>query len=83
MKSEIERIVRLMSKVDEVEIENDMEEIKNAGFKTYDDYKFIKHIKERFNNFLTYVEKSDGLDERIPFIQKTFAYIYLLEKENK
>ena len=81
MKAEIDRIINLYNKLDEIEIEN-TKTITDAGFKDQDDYDFIKSINETFDNFMQYIEEWDGLEERKPTILRTFVLIKLLKKEN-
>lgn len=78
MKEEIERIINLFSSVDDIEIENDIEEIKNTGFIDKNDYLLIKSIKNKFDTFMQYVQDWDGLEERKQTIKRTIVAINLL-----
>lgn len=82
MKEEIERIINLLPKLVDIERENNVEEIKKAGFKSIDDYNFIKSIQDKFNNFMQYIQEWEGLEECIPTIKRTFVYIHILREKN-
>ncbi|MBQ6515566.1 hypothetical protein IJI31_00130 [bacterium] len=81
-KEEINRILELFSHLDEVDIENDIEQITNAGFKDINDYNFINYIYTCCNTFIKYVPKQENLEEKIPLIQKDIILIKLLKRDN-
>lgn len=80
-KEEINRIWELFSHLYEIDIENDVEQIRNAGFNDINDYNFIKDLYDKCNNFMQYIAPWNGLEERIPTIQKTIILICLLKQK--
>ena len=80
-KEEINRIWELFSHLYEIDIENDVEQIRNAGFTDINDYNFIKDLYDKCNNFMQYIAPWNGLEERIPTIQKTIILICLLKQK--
>ncbi len=80
MKEEINRIINLFPCIDEVELEVNSE-VQKIGFQDIKDYTFIKSVREKFNNFMQYVEEWDGLEERRSTIQRTFILVQLLRRD--
>lgn len=80
-KEEINRIDDLLPKVNDIENEEDINEITEAGFKDITDFRFIKAINKGLDTFLTNVQDWEGLDERKPIITKTIIAIHVLRKQ--